>query len=125
MARAEIPKHVRQLILRHIDSVQQVEILTLLAREPERVWTPAELSRALHIAPEACARWLDEFSSAGLIEQRRDGMKHADAGPRAHSAEELVECYARRRIAVIDAIYNKPSSALQSFSDSFRVRRDD
>lgn len=124
MAHTDIPKHVRQLILRHIDSVQQVEILSLLGNEPERVWTAPELSRALHIAPDSCARWLDEFAASKLVVRTAQGVRHADDGPRARSADELVECYARRRLAVIDAIYNKPSSAIQSFSDSFRVRGD-
>lgn len=125
MARTDIPKHVRQLILRHIESVQQVEILMLLRDAPEHVYTVSEVSRKLHIAPDACRRWLDEFSAARLVERTPEGVKHRGEGPQARSADDLVECYSRRRLAVIDAIYNKPSSAIQSFSDAFRIRRED
>ena len=120
MAHSEIPNNVRQLIVRHIDSVQQVEILALMREKPEREWTAADVSKSLHIAPESCRRWLEVFAKARLVEATNTGFKHAGAS----AADQLVECYSRRRLAVIDSIYNKPSSAIQSFSDAFRVRKD-
>ena len=122
MAHSDIPKNVRQLIVRHIDSVQQVEILALLRGDPDREWTAAEISRSLHIAPDACQRWLEAFAAARLVSSTDGGFSH---GSRAGDADDLVECYSRRRLAVIDSIYNKPSPAIQSFSDAFRLRRDD
>jgi len=125
MAHTDIPKTVRQLILRHIDSVQQVEILALLGREHGRAWTPAEISRTLHISPAACEEWLARFAAANLADQNDDGYTHAKSGPHVRAADELVDFYGRRRLTVIESIYNKPNSAIQSFSDAFRVRRDD
>lgn len=125
MAHSDIPKNVRQLIVRHIDSVQQVEILALLRDNPEREWTVAEISRSLHIAPNSCATWLEAFAAARLVDRTDTGFKHAASGARSQQADELVDCYSRRRLAVIDSIYNKPSAAIQSFSDAFRLRRDD
>jgi hypothetical protein len=121
MAHTDIPKNVRQLIARHIDSVQQVEILALMQGAPEREWTVAEISRSLHIAPNACSQWLEAFAAAKLVVRTESGFKHSDRG----GADHLVECYSRRRLAVIDSIYNKPSSSIQSFSDAFRLRKDD
>jgi hypothetical protein len=122
MTQGDIPKNVRQLIVRHIDSVQQVEILALLGKEPERVFTVAEISRALHIAPDPCLTWLDALVAARLVDRTKTGYTHS---ARSRNADDLVECYARRRLTVIDSIYNKPSSAIQSFSDAFRIRKDD
>lgn len=121
MAHSDIPKNVRQVIVRHIDSVQQVEILALLRNEPEREWTVAEVSRSLHIAPKSCGAWLDAFAAARLVDRTEAGYKHAT---RSRNADDLVDCYSRRRLAVIDSIYNKPSAAIQSFSDAFRIRKD-
>ena len=128
MARTDIPKNVRDLILRHIDSVQQVEILELVARDPSRVWQAPEISRTLHIGPASCAEWIERFAAAGLVERDvRDvgGVRHASRGPRSRAVDELVDLYARRRTSVIDAIYSKPSPAIQSFSDAFRLRGKD
>jgi hypothetical protein len=121
MAHSEIPNNVRQLIVRHIDSIQQVEILAFLREHPEREWTSAEICRSLHIAPESCGRWLELFAKARLVDATETGFKHSSS---TSGADELVECYSRRRLAVIDSIYNKPSSAIQSFSDAFRVRKE-
>jgi hypothetical protein len=125
MAHTDLPQNVRKLIVRHIDSVQQVEILALLRDNAEREWTPAEISRNLHIGPVSCENWLERFDAAGLLERGGVGYRHADRGPHARAADDLIDWYARRRLSVLDAIYNKPSSAIQSFSDAFRVRKDD
>jgi DNA-binding MarR family transcriptional regulator len=122
MARAEIPNNVRQLIQRHVSTVQQVEILALLGREPERDWSAAEASRALRISERSCEAWLADFARAGLVERRPDGFRHATQGKQAQAAEDLVDCYSRRRLAVIESIYNKADTAIQSFSDAFRFR---
>lgn len=125
MAPDDLPKHVRQLIVRHIDSIQQVEALELLSRDPEREWTSAQISRTLRIPADACAMWLDQFVAAGLVDPGEDGVKHATKGRHARAADDLIDLYGRRRTTVIEAIYNKPSTAIQSFSDAFRVRRRD
>jgi hypothetical protein len=52
-------------------------------------------------------------------------VRHASRSAEARAADELVDCYSRRRLAVIDAIYNKSSAAIQSFSDAFRIRGGD
>lgn len=123
MPRADIPQHVRDFIVRHIDSVQQVETLELLLREPDREWTSAQISRTLHIPPDACAKWLERFVAVGVLEQGDEGVRHAGKGPHVRAADDLVDLYARRRTTVIEAIYNKPSTAIQSFSDAFRMRK--
>ena len=125
MAASDIPKPVRQLIVRHIDSVQQVEILDLLRRDPERSWTAELISRKLRIAGASCAEWLDRFATDGLIEGDHVGYRDAPNGRHATAVHELLDLYGRRRTTVIEAIYSRPSDSIQSFSDAFRLRRDD
>src|SRR5688572_26443284 len=107
MARTDIPTHVRELILRHIDSVQQVEILGLLSGDPSRAWTSLEVSRTLQIAHEPCGEWLDRFVGSGVLVGDDDGVRFAAGGRDARAAGELVDLYARRRTSMIEAIYNK------------------
>jgi hypothetical protein len=107
MAHNDIPKNVRRLIVRQIESVQQVEILALLRADRERVWAPDEVSRRLHINSAACDAWLRGFAAANLVDRIGDGYQHAARGPSVRAADELVDCFARRRLAVIDAIYSK------------------
>jgi DNA-binding Lrp family transcriptional regulator len=124
MARTDIPTHVRELILRHIESVQQVEILALLSGDADRSWTAASISRSLHIAQEPCGKWIDRFVAAGILVGEDEGVRFAAGGKRSRAAVDLVDLYSRRRTTVIEAIYNKPGTAIQSFSDAFRLRGD-
>jgi hypothetical protein len=125
MAASEIPKPVRQLIARHIDSVQQVEVLVLLRRDPEQAWTAETISRELRIAGASCAEWLDRFATAGLVKSDHLGYRDAPNGRHAAAVAELIDLYGRRRTSLIEAIYSRPSDSIQSFSDAFRLRRDD
>jgi hypothetical protein len=111
MTGLDLPQAVRYLIARYIDSVQQVEILRLLAREPDREWTTGEVSRALRIAPDPCEAWLARFAEAGLVARGRGVYRHGtpvDGAP--GPVEELLECFGARRLAIIDFIYSKPEN---------------
>lgn len=125
MAPADIPKPVRQLIARHIDSIQQVEILDLLRREADRPWSAEQVCRTLHMAQALCAEWLDRFATAGLVARDDAGYRHTDEGRQAAAVRDLLDLYGRRKTSVIEAVYSKPSGSIQSFSDAFRLRRDD
>jgi hypothetical protein len=111
MPQADLPQHVQKLIVRHIDSVQQVEILALLEAEPARSWQPEEISRTLQIAPAACRGWLDELATAGLVAGQ--GMTfRGGAGQRStrKAVDDLLDLFGRRRVTVLQAIYGKPEA---------------
>lgn len=103
MARTDLPDAVRDLITKHIDSAQQVEILVLLGKDPERPWSTDEVARELRIASTACSAWLERFASARLARPTAAGYKH-----RAGAVDELIRCYSSRRLAVLDVIYGNP-----------------
>jgi DNA-binding IclR family transcriptional regulator len=100
MTDAQLPGAVRTLIARHIESVQQVEILRLLRADP-RPWPSAETATALRIAPETCAAWLELLARAALVERADGGYRYC-AGP---AGDELLACYALRRPRVVSAIH--------------------
>jgi hypothetical protein len=47
----ELSAEVRSFIHKHIDAAEQLEILMLLQREPNREWTPEDVSRAIYTVP--------------------------------------------------------------------------
>jgi len=104
MAHPDIPENVRRLIVRHIDSVQQLEILALLRGDSARAWTPPEVCRTLRISPDACRAWLEAFALSGLVARDADGGFIDSGHPDARAA---VDTYERRRHAVIESIYGK------------------
>jgi hypothetical protein len=97
---AQLPPAVRTLIARHIESVQQVEILRLLRAEP-RAWSASETAAALRIAPEACTAWLELLARAALVDRADGGYRCV---PRA-DVDELLASFALRRPRVVSAIH--------------------
>jgi hypothetical protein len=67
MSRSDIPDHVHAAIVRHIDSVQQVEMLALMRSDPGRAWTAAEFCRVLQLTPPACDAWIAGVAAAGIV----------------------------------------------------------
>jgi hypothetical protein len=111
MTRSDIPEHVHAVIARHIDSVQQVELLALMRDDPGRVWTPAEFCSALHLTPGACAAWIGRFAAAGIVSNGGGAVRYTANGADSQALDDLVDLYTRRRISVVDAIYSKPPAA--------------
>jgi hypothetical protein len=112
MPGADLPKHVQTLIVQHIDSAQQVEILALLEAHPNRYWQPEEIARALQIAPAVCRDWLGDLAAAGLVAGQGITFRRG-AGPRAtrKAVDDLLDFFGRRRVTVLEAIYGKPDGA--------------
>jgi len=110
VTRDDLPDHVQAAIARHIESIQQVEILALIRAQPERAWTTADICRSLHVSPVACEVWIDRFAATGVVsrEDDEDAVRYAPNGDERRAFDDLVELYTRRRHSVVDSIYGKP-----------------
>jgi hypothetical protein len=117
---------VRALIARDINSVEQLETLLMLRAEPTRAWTPEEVSAELRTQPHSVALRLDDLVRSRLVEEAEPGrFRYAPPKPEvARDVDGLADAYAKRRVSVISAIFSKPSEAVRSFSDAFRLRDD-
>jgi hypothetical protein len=117
---------VRRLILEAIQSVEQLEILLLLAREPERSWQADDVARELRTSPRSGARWLAQLAKQKFLREKDGGFRFApeDAG-RVTQVEALAQAYVTHRVSVIDLIFNRPRAKLQGFADAFKIREDE
>ena len=122
----DFPIDVRQFIGQNIGSLAQLEALLLLRRDPERSWTADEIAKALYITPEMAAPLLQGLALRGFAtsvetcyryQVKEDGI--------AHAIEQLARLYQERRVAVITEIYSKPPNKVQTFADSFRLRKEE
>lgn len=127
MSSSELPSEVRQLIARHLASMEQVDVLLVLARAPERGQSAAEISRALRISEQGVApRTFEELRAAGLIAM--DGSnparyRYAPQSPADRAAVEMLAlAYNERPVTLVRAIYARPTPE-QSFADAFRLRK--
>jgi hypothetical protein len=118
-----ITDEVRSFIMRHIQSVEQLEVLLLLRAAPDKEWTPDDVARALVSQRESAERWLLDLTGRGLL-THTGGFRFAPGATDARVVDGLAEAYAKRRVTVVGLIFSKPSEAVQSFADAFRLRRD-
>jgi hypothetical protein len=123
----EIPANVRELILQHIDSVEQLEVLLLLHDHGDRDWSAEDVSGELRTNTQSTAMRLADLTARGLVAEgaTRDVYRYS---PRTHDVNAAVEGLAReysvRRVSVITLIFAKPLDRIRSFADAFRFRRD-
>jgi hypothetical protein len=123
---ANLSNELERFIVREIRSIEQLEVLLLLRKEPEKWWSEADVFEAIRSSLPSVVDRLAQLSAAGFLE-RRDGhpllYRYApDTPSRAKLVEELAEAYRHRRIAVIDAIYGRHNPAAE-FARAFKLKR--
>lgn len=116
---------MRELIARHFDSVECIEILMLLQRSPQTYWAPPAVAQQLGIAPHVARAKLDILRTSGLIAvgEQTGAFRYAPSNETMkRAADGLADAYTHRRVSVINAIYSANLDRLRAFSDSFRVK---
>jgi hypothetical protein len=120
-----LPEDVRHFLHQNIESVEQLEVLLLLWRTPERGWTSEEVATAVYSHPSSVVRRLALLLRQGLLREREPGcFQYAPPTARVHeTVTHLDHMYRERRVAVITLIASKPIENVRAFSDAFRIRR--
>ncbi len=120
-----LPEDVRHFLQQYIESVEQLEVLLLLWRTPERGWTSEDVATAVYSHPSSVVRRLSMLLGQGLLREREPGcFQYAPRSAALHDAvTHLDHMYRERRVAVITLIASKPIENVRAFSDAFRIRR--
>ena len=126
----ELPENVIAFLIRNIDSAEQLEILLLLKDSPEREWAAEEVSQALSTQASSGGTYLADLHSKGIL-----AMKPEPNGPRYRyrpqapgldrTISDLAQAYSRYRVRMISLIYSKPIDKIQTFSEAFKLRKED
>ena len=125
MGASDLPEPVRQLIVDCIASAAELEMLLLLHRTPARSWRVDEVTSELRISPSATQAGLRSLSAAGLLTETDEAYSFRPRDERRREAiDQLADAYARRRVRVIEFLFQKPSERITLFSDAFKFRRD-
>lgn len=107
-----------------VRSVWALELLLLLRRTPERVWTAEAAAHELRANERLVADQFAGLQTAGLI--ACDGScRYAPAAPALDAlCGRLETAYRERSGQVIKAIMAGPNDKLQIFANAFRLRDD-
>lgn len=124
-----IPPDVRRFVAEQITSADQLDILLLMHAQPERSWTARQVSEAVFTVPTLATMRLEELVARGLLTSTGgpDPAYRYEpvSGELRDRLDGLASAYRANRVGVIQLVFQKPADPLQSFSDAFRLRRDE
>lgn len=122
-----IPEHVQRFILQHINSVEQLEVLLLLAGHPDRVWTAESVSAELRIDINSAAGRLVDLQGRGLLANagQEGSFRYTPASTDLRkTVADLAEIYRTFRVRIINLIFSKPIDQIRTVADAFKLRED-
>lgn len=129
MGQPDLPPDVLDLIARHLDTMEQVEALLLLRRNPDREWQAGEVALEVHTSPEKALAALEILHKHSMVSRSAGeprSYRYSPATPALHTAVENLEvAYNTRPVTLVKALYEYPARPIQSFADSFRLRKTD
>src|SRR5688572_14471551 len=119
MSEGELSRELQKFIARSIESVEKLEILLLLSKSPDKVWSVREVFQTIQSNLGSVAQKLKDLSTDGLVSREtEDCFRFAPKTPElATLVAELDRMYEEKRIRVIQTIFSDPTNELRSFSD--------
>jgi hypothetical protein len=124
-----IPKDVLELLRERVGSLEQLEALLLLHREPAHAWSLPEIAEKLSLPAGMLEAELDALVHAGLAARAQERWTYAprDAASGMIVAR-LAALYPVRRLEVLRllsdlAVQRIRGSAARAFADSFVIGR--
>ena len=126
MADGGIPPEVQRFIAENIDAAEQLDILLLLYRNPDRSYTALEVSQAVFTVASAATLRLEGLVARGLLSSTGTADPEYRFAPRsealARDADRLAAVYQANRVGVIQLLFSRPPDPLQTFADAFRLK---
>ena len=118
----QLPPEVGEFVIRHLDSVAELEAL-LLTRNSGGTWNAEQLASRLYVSPNDAQVVLRSLHKKRLLDHAEGVFTYAPASPGLRaSAEALAVAYPRHLIPITRLIHAKPSSSVRAFSDAFLLR---
>lgn len=127
MPELDVPYELRQLIAQHLESMEQVEALVLLARGEPRARSAEDAAAALRWSHRAAQQTLDDLARTPLVRRVGSGpgggtYEYAAPEPDRDAVQALVRLYDTRPLLLGRLIYDRPQTVARSFADAFRIR---
>jgi hypothetical protein len=124
MVEQSIPEDVRDFILRHIDSVAQLEALLLLRENPHEKWDVSNTAKRLYTSEQEIAELLARLCEGGMLNVDGEIYRY-DCVSAEHRdiIDRLAGIYSRHLVSVTNMIHGKPRR-IHQFANAFKFRKD-
>ena len=122
MNESGMPSQVREFILRHVTSVEQLELLLLFAANPARSWTISQLVDEIRSSQESVTQRMKQLLKEGFLSNTGEFYRFDPSPPEIAAAiPELIATYREYRVRVTELIYSRVE-VLKKFSDAFKLK---
>jgi hypothetical protein len=116
-----------RFIQAEIQSIEQLEILLLLAGEPHRFWSPEAVYAVVKSSQASVSERLKAFADRRILKCEEVPEIRFQFAPETdmlwRNITELVQAHKQRPLKVIEAIYSRPPDAIQEFAKAFDFRK--
>ena len=124
MPQRAISSDLQNFLIKHFDSIAEIEALLLLRREPAETWDVASTAKRLYIDEPEAAEILTRLCEDGLLDCAGDTYRFQCRTPDLEElVERLAETYKTNLIGVTSIIHSKPRR-LREFANAFKLRKD-
>lgn len=125
MSEPAVSPEAQQLIIEHIHSIEQLEILLALGTNPHQFWSVRDIFKVVQSNENSIAQCLESFAKANLVTAGPDGtFRLTDNAMLIQCVAELAKAYRERHVTVIEMIYKKPDQQIRHFAAAFRWRKE-
>lgn len=122
-----LPPEVGKFISQYVDSVEQLELLMLLARTGGRSWTADDVATTLGLSPASVTRNLEALASRQLLSATPGPPTRYRYAPATDAlradVQKLADAYRDHRTAVINRVASKFLDRIREFSDAFKIKK--
>ena len=125
MQSGDLPPAVRRFIGQYLTSIEQLEVLQLLAASPAVEWTAGTVYKSVLTNPASIEQCLEHFTGAGFVKKSQSvPASYRWIAPAEISAvvADLCRLYVEMPVRIIGAIY-QPGTVVQEFADAFKLKR--
>lgn len=127
LAESPLSDPVRRFILRHIHTLEQLEILVFLLESAPRAFSDQEIASSLRTTADSARSRLSRLHGDGIIALTSDTTPKYLYKPRSEAldreARALLASYRERRVAVITQIFAPPAERAMLFAEAFRIKK--
>lgn len=122
MTASPIPDDIRELLLKSIDTVAQLEALLFLRSQSGAAFDVRSLAQRLFAPEPEIEAAMARLQRDGFVKEER-GAYYYDAPPSlTEKVDRLAANYRQHLIPITNMIHSKPAAA-RTFSDAFRFRK--
>jgi hypothetical protein len=126
MSDADFPEELCQFIKETIPTIEAVELLVVLSRDPAKQWKPEEIVHEIRptvMSESEVRKCLVLFRTRGLVIENQDARFQYEpaSGALETTVSALAKAYNERPVTLIRTIYSRK---IQSLADAFKIKKD-